>query len=417
MAVKKRAPVDWAKSGSVKLPIYFSPLKKKLEGRSNGGGAENVPGELKFKVYNSFVIYYYEKGRRKKVRFAALADAKQDGKELAKKLATEGNENLVLPQAECRVYFTAKAILKPHGLEVDAGARLLHEALSRLKGATLNQVIDFFNAHGQRVLISATPAEAYAAYQQDMVQRGVSKYHQRDVRRFVGAFVKAFPLSLGVITTSDTDGWLAKLGGKARNKNNGRDKLIAFFNFLEKKNYLPKGGADVAKGTTSFNDPRQVISTEEEAAASVTDTDIYTPEEMSKILSLAEPEVRVTMEIKAFSGIRTEELSRLWWILVNEAAGYISITDAIAKVNQRTVPILANLKRRLASYPESIKKDLASKTWLSANALYHAWKRATDAAGVPYKKNGFRNSFISYRLAVVRGGANMLPPRRFENVV
>jgi integrase len=400
--VKQRAPVDYASSGSVRLPIYFSPLKKKLPGGGNGGGAATVPESPRFKIYDSWVIYFYEKGRRKKRRFPALSAAKKKGKTLAEKLDREGSHTIVLPQADCRVYTTAKEILQVHGMEVDAGARLLHETLSRLKGASMNQMVDFFNAHGRRVLVSASSLDSYAAYQKDMEQRGVSKYHQRDVRRFVGAFVKVFPDSLVPVTTSEIDGWLAKLGGNARSKNNGRDKIIAFFNFLEKKNYLPKGGAATAKATTPFNDPRQIISSEEEAAASVTDTDIYTPEEMGKILSLADPEVRVTMEIKGFSGIRTEELARLWWVLINEGSGYISITEAIAKVNQRTVPMPENLKTRLKAYAASMKKDRVSKTWRSANALYHVWKRATDVAEVPYKKNGFRNSFISYRLALTK---------------
>ncbi len=41
-----------------------------------------------------------------------------------------------------------------------------------------------------------------------------------------------------------------------------------------------------------------------------------------------------------------------------------------------------------------------SKEWNSANALYHAWLRVCEAAGVPYKKNAFRDSYITYRVAL-----------------
>ena len=85
--------------------------------------------------------------------------------------------------------------------------------------------------------------------------------------------------------------------------------------------------------------------------------------------------------------------------IFNAKAGYINVTDAVAKVNQRAVPILENLKRRLAAYPEAEKRDKISKRWRSSNSLYHVWKRVTDKAGLPYKKNAFRNSYISYRLA------------------
>jgi len=397
--VKRRQPVDYASSGSVKLPIYFSPLKKRLE-NTNGGAGERVPGEGRVKVYDSFVIYYYENDRRKKCRFPTHKEAKTEGKKLAERLAGEGNQTIDLPFADRRIYVAARGILAPHGLQVDAGARMLHDLLSRLKGASLGQAVDFFNTHGQRVLLDAASADAFQAYMANLERRGAGDHHKRDVRKFVGGFVTDFPGCLRAITTTEIDAWLGKLGGKSRNKNNARAKVIAFFNFLEKKDYLPKGGAVIAKCTTEFNDPRPKITTEAEAAASAMSTDIYTPEEMQKILAEAEEDIRVTLELKAFSGIRTEELSRLWWVLVRETDGHINITDAIAKVNQRTVPILENLKHRLTAYPQLSKRDKVSKEWGSSNALYHVWKRTTDAAGVPYKRNGFRNSYVSYRLAI-----------------
>ncbi|HEY2932629.1 MAG TPA: hypothetical protein VGK99_12865 [Acidobacteriota bacterium] len=142
-----------------------------------------------------------------------------------------------------------------------------------------------------------------------------------------------------------------------------------------------------------------MIATEEEAAASAQPKEVYFPEEMAKLLAVAEPDVRLTLELKAFSGIRTEELVRLWWVLVNESAGCISVTEAVAKVKQRAVPIFDNLKRRLVSYAAAEKRDRVSKRWSSANSFYQVWKRTANNAGLPYKKNAFRNSYIRYRFA------------------
>jgi integrase len=120
---------------------------------------------------------------------------------------------------------------------------------------------------------------------------------------------------------------------------------------------------------------------------------------MRIILAEAGEDERVTLELKAFSGIRTEELVRFWWVLINEKEEKINITKAISKLGQRIVPILPNLKARLAKYPISQKRDKVSKLWSHANSLYHVWKRLADKAGVPYKRNAFRNSYISYRIA------------------
>lgn len=350
-------------------------------------------------MYDSFVFYYYEQGTRRKGRGPTLERAKAKARSVAKRLAQEGDQTIELSQAERRVYVNARKILAPHELEVDSGARLLHDLLVRLSGASLQQAVDFFNAHGRGVGIGVKVKEIFDAYMEDLERRGVGHHHKRDVRKFVSVFAETFPGEVAAIQTKQIDLWLGKLGGKSRNKNNARDKIIAFFNFMEQKSYLPKDGADVAKRTTAFHDPRPVITCEEDAAASAHDNDIYMPEEMSRILEVANLDERLTIELKAFSGLRSEELARLWWVLVNEKARYINITDAIAKVNQRAVPIHDNLQRRLAAYPEDQKRDRVCKRWTSSNALYHVWKRVTDKAGLPYKKNGFRNSYISYRLA------------------
>ena len=401
--MSRRQPVDFGSWGSVKLPIYFSPLKVKVptEGATgNGGnGARALKSVDAVKTYDSFVFYYYERGTRRKGRGPTLERAKAKAKNIAKRLAQEGDQTIELSQAERRVYVNARSILASHDLEVDSGARLLHDLLVRLNGASLQQAVDFFNAHGKDVLSGVKMEEILDAYMEDLERRGVGHHHKRDVTKFIGGFVRAFPSEPAVVHTKQIDLWLGQSGGKARNKNNARDKVIAFFNFMEQKGYLPKGGADVAKRATPFHDPRPVITCEEDAAASAHDNDIYTPEELSRILEVSEPDERLTIELKAFSGLRSEELARLWWVLVNEKARYINITDAIAKVNQRAVPIFDNLQRRLAAYPEAEKRDRVCKRWTSSNALYHVWKRVTDRAGLPYKKNGFRNSYISYRLA------------------
>lgn len=66
-----------------------------------------------------------------------------------------------------------------------------------------------------------------------------------------------------------------------------------------------------------------------EAAASAQPKEIYRPEEMAKLLTVAERDVRVTLGLKVFSGIRTEELVRLRWVLINENIGHVNVTEAV----------------------------------------------------------------------------------------
>ncbi len=122
---------------------------------------------------------------------------------------------------------------------------------------------------------------------------------------------------------------------------------------------------------------------------------------MRRILAAADDAaLRATLEIKAFSGVRTEEIVRLWWVMVAEAEECIRVPDAVGKISARRVPILPNLKARLAGYASELKKDRVAANWALANSLYHAWQRVAEKAGVPYKRNAFRNSYITYRLII-----------------
>ncbi|MFO1500182.1 MAG: hypothetical protein U1G07_17635 [Verrucomicrobiota bacterium] len=92
---------------------------------------------------------------------------------------------------------------------------------------------------------------------------------------------------------------------------------------------------------------------------------------------------------------------RLWWVMVREAEECIRVPDAVGKIDARRVPMLPNLKSRLAVYPAEVKQGRVAAQWKSANSMYHAWQRLCIKTGVPYRRNAFRNSYFTYRLVIV----------------
>ncbi len=78
----------------------------------------------------------------------------------------------------------------------------------------------------------------------------------------------------------------------------------------------------------------------------------------------------------------------------------IRVPDAAGKIDARLVPILPNLGRRLGDCAADLKRGRVAAGWSSANSLWHAWEREVEKAGVPYRRNAFRNSYISFRLAI-----------------
>jgi len=391
--------------GSVTVRIRYAPVTVQLKSPAPQSiSAQAAPPTPPTRTYDSYQVEYYEGSRRKLERRTTPEKAKKRAKEIATRLSRLGPQAEFLPERERRIYVLGRITARTLGLEVDEVCRRYAELQRRLKEGTLEQAVDFKNNHGQGVRDDVANKELYQIYLADLEKRGVGTYHLRDTKRYVGGFVAKFPGALGRITTDDIDVHVATIGGKASNKNHHRDAIIAYFNFARDKGYLPYGMPHAAERTTEFRDPRLKIESEADALALMVPSDIYTPEEGRKLLAVDEPIIRPTLEIKMLSGVRTEEIVRLWWVMVAEKEELIRIPDAVGKIDARRVPILPALARRLKLVPAEIKHDRVASEWAIANSLYHAWQRVCKKSGVPYRRNAFRNSYFTYRLAILGAG-------------
>jgi integrase len=121
---------------------------------------------------------------------------------------------------------------------------------------------------------------------------------------------------------------------------------------------------------------------------------IFTPEEMAKLLAHAEGDLVVTLCLQAFAGLRVEEVKRLGWEHIDLHEGHIVVPDTIAKTEERRLPpIPDNLALWLKAHVKSSGPVCPYNNM--ANVYAHLAKRA----GVNWKRNGLRHSFISYRVA------------------
>ena len=335
--------------GSVTVPIFCSPTRIKISRpTSTSDNAGNGTSETQYKTYESYVITFYEGSIRQVRRRNTLDKARKFAEEIAKRINQEGARAAFFSEKDRRIFVLAKVAAAKTGMEVDELCRKFIELQSRLKTGTLEQAVDFHNDHGQRVKHGALNKEIYAECLVHLEKRGAGTYHDRDVRRFVGPFITSHPNSISPITTADIDQYLQilkeqkekkrKKQGKARSYNNVRDAIIGYFNFAQEKGYLPQGLPHAASLTTEFRDARQKIESEEDALELLRSDDIYTVQEMRKILATASehfPKVLPTLELKAFSGVRTEEVTRLWWVMVCESEEIIRVPDAVGKVDAR----------------------------------------------------------------------------------
>jgi integrase len=106
------------------------------------------------------------------------------------------------------------------------------------------------------------------------------------------------------------------------------------------------------------------------------------------------------LAIAAFCGLRAAEIQRLDWSEVHLTGPerFIEVTAGKAKTaSRRTVPIPDNCALWLARYAKADGPVVKLARTDKQLFIYLAEK-----SGVPWKHNGLRHSFISYRLAVIK---------------
>ena len=126
------------------------------------------------------------------------------------------------------------------------------------------------------------------------------------------------------------------------------------------------------------------------------------------MLNAAPPKVAACIALQAFAGVRSEEMLRLTWEDLERRLGYIEVTARQAKTaSRRLIPILPNLAQWLAA-----ARRIGEPVWPHSKPAYsHALAAAAKRAGVKWRTNALRHSFITYRLAATKDVAEVASKR------
>jgi integrase len=202
-----------------------------------------------------------------------------------------------------------------------------------------------------------------------------------------------------LLTTAEIEDFLRGLGLSGRSRNNYRRAIATLVYFAETRGYLPKGTVAIESVAVAKEEQGEI--------------EVFTPEEMARVLEAAEPALIPFLTIGAFAGLRHAEIVRLDWSEVRWADGFIEVKASKAKTaNRRLVPIPENLKSWLISHRQP-KGDVCpcvnmvqQLKWL-AETVNAKWQKETPPGRFAWKHNALRHSFISYRVAQVQNVAQV----------
>ncbi|HEX3716940.1 MAG TPA: site-specific integrase [Verrucomicrobiae bacterium] len=338
-----------------------------------------------------FEVSDYSTGARRLRGFTDEGAAKREAERIARQLATGETTAATMRNSEAASYGRAIELLRPLGTSLELAVAHYVKACEILGGDSVIEAAKFYTLHRadkiERRTVKQTVAELITARE----ARGKSNRYVADLRARLNRFADGFAVDIGNVTGPDVQGWLDGLKVAPRTAKNFRSSINTLFSFAESHGYILKNGNPVSD--------TEEISTENDDAI-----EIYSPAEIIALLEAAPASFAPVIAIGAFAGLRTAEIERLEWSEIDLKGGHIEVKAKKAKTrSRRLVPILPNLQQWLASFiPQT------GNVWKgTANALIDARAETTAMAGVEWKNNALRHSFISYRLAEIQSAAQV----------
>jgi integrase len=338
------------------------------------------------KIYRDkkyFRVVYHLGGRRQRLHFASLNEAKTEAHAKAAQLARGDVDAAQLTGKDRLVYGRALEEVRELGVSLDAAAIDYAQARRILVGHSLADAAWFYMRHHGRGVAAKPVADAVAAFIEAKRAEGRSELYLADLRYRLGRFASAFHVDVRQLAGDDVRDFLNAGNLSARSQNNNRRVLQTFLRFCQSRGWLARE-ADLLDGVGKRREPPAEIG-------------IFTAAELRKMLNTAPPKVAACIALQAFAGVRSEEMLRLTWEDLERRPGYIEVTARQAKTaSRRLIPILPNLAQWLAEAPR-----IGERVWPHTKPAYsHALAAAAKRAGVKWRTNALRHSFISYRLAI-----------------
>lgn len=340
--------------------------------------------------YEQYQLADYLSGRRVLRTFASKAEAIREAERVARLLSRGEAAVARIQSGDAAAYTRALQLIEPTGDPIEIVAGRYAQAVNVLgNGQLIEAACRFYVERHPSTMPAITLAEAATEMIELRRQGGASEPYLADLRCRTKPFIEAFRVHPASVTTADCQRWLDGLKGASSTKNATRRVLHRLFSHCESRGYIPRNSNPIA-GTQAFNGHRE--------SAVV----VWTPAELAKLLSHAPQDFLPALAIGAFAGLRTSEILALDWSDIRLDERVVKVVHRKARcAGTRLAPITDNLAAWLSPMVKKHGPVWSHGTgWRErAKSFNDAQQSTADAAGLVWKHNALRHSFVTYRVA------------------
>jgi integrase len=416
---EKNGPLEVIKVGNVSVPIYrhTNIIPKRDEAGKIIYGPPDANGNQRALIkYQSdiYMLAYYTGSKRVRQKFSDLEEARREANLAAVKIGNGELEALKLKGHDRTDYIRAMQKLREWKPEANLNFAVSDyvAAVTRLpENTSLKEAVDFYVKRHPTGLPSKTVQDVVDELVDAKEKAGRSEIYTKELRRRLGHFADAFSVRISMVSGKHIEDFIRhpRLVGQkkdakvsrvlsGRTQNNYRQLINTLFRFAVKRGYLPRDHDEMSAVELAENDGGEI--------------EVFTPVELRKLFNACLTPVQERrkwrdreamipyLAIAAFCGLRAAEIARLDWseVHLTGAEHFIEVKASKAKTaSRRTVPISENCARWLAPFARETGPVCPFER-PDKQCFYYLG----PAAGLKWKHNGLRHSFISYRLAQIK---------------
>jgi integrase len=334
--------------------------------------------------YPMYSLYWKEGGQRKFRHLACQEEARLIANQITVRLANGFETGNEATKRNLEMLRHCENLAAGFGVTLTAAMDEWVSARRTAGDIPIADAVRFYAANRADLVAIRTTVQVAEEFIASRQSTGVSDAYVRSARLNLKKFTDRVKGNITDITTVDINRFLGSLEGLGPvSRNSIRRNIITMFSFAKKQSYLHPDRKTAAELSESFKE-------------SDTKIEIFTPDEMRRILLAANARILPLIAIGGFAGIRSAEILRLDWEDIKWDRGHIEIAGSKAKTAaRRLVPLTDNLKAWLATWRGETGKIIAITDY--AGALNDTGMKAKIPGG--WRQNALRHSFISYRVA------------------
>ncbi|MCX6924171.1 MAG: tyrosine-type recombinase/integrase [Verrucomicrobia bacterium] len=331
------------------------------------------------------VRYYDVDGAQQRLTFATFEAAKEFAEAAVREISQNRSNFITLRGQEAYGYQQAVTLLSTTGVSLIDAARLVFDNVKLVgSAAQVAEALKYFVDNRPTKPLDVSVRQVVNEFVNLKIQEGeVGDLHLRDLRNRLGRFADAFECPISKVRPEAIRDHVLKQDVGLRTRHNLRTTLTTFLNYARAEGYIPA-------------DHRGVLFPAKRKKTKL-NVQVFSPDELGRILKAADVDEAVPVALTAFAGIRAEEVKLLDCCHVDFNERHIVIPNEIDK----------NEARRIVPLPENLAawlQHLHGKTGPISQYtnLANLYGRLAERSGVQWKRNALRHGFISYRIALIK---------------